>query len=129
MENDTRTPRDRINADFMRRMMELEKENELNEMNQLNRQNEMNQLNRQNEMNQLTPRRQNTAENEMPNSQAEENFMPLERPLAMVYSPRQSWRELYDPEMGFTKGTLFKELDKPFMGGGGAENRRSGGMR
>ena len=43
--------------------------------------------------------------------------------LAMVYSPHQHWRNLYDEETGLTRGTIFEELDKPFhgpacMGGG-----------
>ena len=36
-------------------------------------------------------------------------------PLAMVYSPIQEWRELYDNEMGLSRGTIFKELDLPFL--------------
>ena len=39
------------------------------------------------------------------------------RPLAMVYSPVQEWRELYDNEVGHDRGTIFKELDFPFLGG------------
>ena len=39
-----------------------------------------------------------------------------EAPLAMVYSPYQEWHELYDLESGFCQGTIFKELDKPFLG-------------
>ena len=39
------------------------------------------------------------------------------RPLAMVYSPEQEWRDLYDSEEGHKKGTIFKELDLPFLGG------------
>ena len=39
------------------------------------------------------------------------------RPLAMVYAPLQEWRELYDNEVGFSHGTIFKELDFPFLGG------------
>ena len=35
-------------------------------------------------------------------------------PLAMVYSPIQEWRELYDNETGLSRGTIFKELDLPF---------------
>ena len=35
-------------------------------------------------------------------------------PLAMVYSPIQEWRELYDNETGLARGTIFKELDLPF---------------
>lgn len=37
-------------------------------------------------------------------------------PLAMVYSPVQEWRELYDEETGLSRGTMFKELDLPFLG-------------
>ena len=37
-------------------------------------------------------------------------------PLAMVYSPVQEWRSLYDNEMGLSRGTIFKELDLPFRG-------------
>ena len=39
-----------------------------------------------------------------------------EYPLAMMYSPTQEWRALYDNEMGLSRGTIFKELDLPFMG-------------
>ena len=35
-------------------------------------------------------------------------------PLAMVYSPAQEWRNLYEPEIGFERGTIFKELDFPW---------------
>lgn len=33
--------------------------------------------------------------------------------LAMVYSPRQYWRDAYTPAEALDRGTLFKELDKP----------------
>ncbi len=39
------------------------------------------------------------------------------RPLAMVYAPVQEWRELYDNEAGLARGTVFKELEFPFLGG------------
>ena len=39
------------------------------------------------------------------------------RPLAMVYSPEQEWRDLYESEMGHERGTIFKELEFPFFGG------------
>ncbi len=35
--------------------------------------------------------------------------------LAMVYSPIQKWCDIYDIEDGITRGTIFKELDKPFL--------------
>lgn len=45
-------------------------------------------------------------------------LQPEECPaLAMAYVPRQQWRELYAPEVGFHRGTIFAELDKPFLGG------------
>ena len=54
-------------------------------------------------------------------------------PLAMVYSPIQEWRELYDCEMGFSRGTIFKELDLPFLATWGDDapscQRGCGGMR
>ena len=34
-------------------------------------------------------------------------------PLAMVYSPVQAWRCVYDINTALDRGTLFKELDKP----------------
>lgn len=40
-------------------------------------------------------------------------------PLAMAYVPWQEWRALYEAEKGFHCGTIFAELNKPFMGTGG----------
>ncbi len=37
-------------------------------------------------------------------------------PLAMVYAPCQMWRDLYEPALALERGTLFKELDLPFLG-------------
>ena len=37
-------------------------------------------------------------------------------PLAMVYAPVQCFRELYDIDTALMQGTVFKELDLPFMG-------------
>lgn len=36
-----------------------------------------------------------------------------DRPLAIVYSPIQEWRMLYDREFGLSRGTIFEELDLP----------------
>ena len=38
------------------------------------------------------------------------------RPLAMVYSPCQAWRDAYPPDVALSRGTLFSELDLPFEG-------------
>ncbi len=37
-------------------------------------------------------------------------------PLASVYAPLQEWRDAYDEEQALSRGTLFRELDKPFLG-------------
>lgn len=37
-------------------------------------------------------------------------------PLAMVYSPIQQFRDIYDMDTALAQGTVFKELDLPFMG-------------
>ena len=39
-----------------------------------------------------------------------------ERALAMVYAPVQHWRNAYDPKTALSRGTLFRELDMPFHG-------------
>ena len=39
--------------------------------------------------------------------------------LAMVYAPVQCFRMTYDPAEALARGTLFRELDKPFEAGGG----------
>jgi hypothetical protein len=36
--------------------------------------------------------------------------------LAMVYPLSQSWRFINDGCEGFTRGTIFDELNKPFLG-------------
>ena len=38
------------------------------------------------------------------------------QPLAMVYAPKQEFRNLYDTKTALRSGTLFKELYFPFMG-------------
>ena len=60
----------------------------------------------------------------VPQLQREKCEYPM---LAMVYAPCQSWRKIYDKETALVKGTIFGELDKPFMGYGkvrGCEVRR-----
>lgn len=41
---------------------------------------------------------------------------PNNKSLAMAYVPQQNWRNLYSPEVALNRGTLFAELDKPFIG-------------
>ena len=37
-------------------------------------------------------------------------------PLASLYAPIQGFKSLYEPELALKHGTLFEELDLPFMG-------------
>ena len=39
-----------------------------------------------------------------------------DKSLAMVYIPFQKWQKLYSEEVALNRGTLFSELDKPFIG-------------
>lgn len=36
--------------------------------------------------------------------------------IGMTYVPMQKWQELYPLDEGFHQGTIFKELDLPFLG-------------
>ena len=37
-------------------------------------------------------------------------------PLAMAYVPWQKWEDIYSPEEGFARGTIFAQLDKSYIG-------------
>ena len=41
-------------------------------------------------------------------------------PLAMAYVPWQYWGQLYEPEKALQCGTIFPELNNPFLGKRGA---------
>ena len=43
----------------------------------------------------------------------------IDAPLAMAYVPWQKWQDIYEPCKGLEHGTIFRELDKPFLGKGG----------
>ncbi len=36
--------------------------------------------------------------------------------LAMAYIPDQKWRKIYSGDVALKRGTMFCELDKPFIG-------------
>jgi hypothetical protein len=36
----------------------------------------------------------------------------------LAFLPAQKLNQVFEPECGFSKGTIFPELDKPFMAGG-----------
>ena len=43
------------------------------------------------------------------------NIIENETTIAMVFSPKQLWQNLYDPMKALSRGTLFADLDKPFQ--------------
>ncbi len=46
---------------------------------------------------------------------------PIPRePVAMAYVPWQYFQEVYDPDKALRCGTIFPELNKPFLGRRGA---------
>ncbi len=40
-------------------------------------------------------------------------------PIAMAYVPMQKWEKPVDYGVGLKQGTIFQELNKPFLGAGG----------
>lgn len=42
--------------------------------------------------------------------------------LAMATMPMQKWHELYETDQGFSRGTIFAELDLPFLGEGACKH-------
>ena len=42
--------------------------------------------------------------------------IPSQTPLGMAYVPFQSWGEVYDADRALPIGTIFQELDYPFLG-------------
>ncbi|MDE5772237.1 MAG: spore coat associated protein CotJA [Ruminococcus sp.] len=44
---------------------------------------------------------------------------PQNAPLAMAYVPFQEWGEVYADDVAFPTGTLFPDLNFPFMRGAG----------
>lgn len=36
-------------------------------------------------------------------------------PVAMAYVPWQQWRQIYSMDVALVRGTIFQELDKPFL--------------
>lgn len=37
-------------------------------------------------------------------------------PIAMAYVPWQHWRDIYEIDKGYHIGTIFSELNKPYLG-------------
>lgn len=41
---------------------------------------------------------------------------PAETPVGMAYVPYQQWKNIYEPDVALERATIFKDLDKPFLG-------------
>ena len=42
--------------------------------------------------------------------------MEMKEVLAMAYVPHQEWECIYPADVAFARGTVFEQLDKPFLG-------------
>ena len=62
---------------------------------------------------------QTVCQNRMGGCPDTHDHFPADMPIAMAYVPWQKWQDLYEPCNGLESGTIFKELDKPFLGKGG----------
>lgn len=61
---------------------------------------------------------------ELQNSEFFVQPLPDNPVIAMAYVPYQNAKELYSPEHGIQTGTMFPDLDKPFM-----PDCKDGGMK
>ena len=43
-------------------------------------------------------------------------MFPEDTPLAMAYVPYQVWETPYEEDVALQRGTIFRSLDKPFIG-------------
>lgn len=104
--DDIRTPRDRVDADLLRRLLDRENTLECAAASAG-----------------CCDQRSMTKGRAMPSGEMNASCELLKSmPLAMAYAPCQYWREIYGPEMALRRGTMFKELDKPWM----VEGKRGG---
>lgn len=51
-----------------------------------------------------------------PSRSPDDDLFPANTPLAMAYVPMQRFQKLYNPDKAFDVGTLYEELDKPWLG-------------
>ena len=102
-EDDTMTPRDRISDDMLRRLLDSENGHDRLHSSGNRRAQDNAQFGTQ-----------NGAQNGC--GSQETGFGLHDYPLASVYAPLQHFRKIYDTKTALDKGTMFSELDLPFMG-------------
>ena len=111
MDDDTRSPRDRIGDEMLRRMLGMSDEAEPSER-------------RERQTPDLPPSEKNASPC-LPNG----GWGLHDHPLGMVYAPMQHFRNLYDRETALKQGTIFRELDLPFLGESVANTQKGGSYR
>ena len=110
-EDDTMTPRERISEDMLRRMLDGDYRNNGNNGGNAWERRENSSCN--NHANSSC----NNYANSSCNNHANGGSWALRGyPLASVFAPYQEFRGLYDRETALKQGTVFLELDLPFMG-------------
>lgn len=57
------------------------------------------------------------SQNFQPNMHNQSMSVQCDMPIGMCYVPWQKWGCIYDPCKALSKGTMFVDLDKPFLGG------------
>lgn len=98
--NDTLTPRDRLGEDMLRKMLD---------------QNGFRGATEERALPDLPPSELSQNRNQSP-CDPRHTWGLRDHPLGMVYAPMQEFRHLYDRDTALRQGTLFRELDLPFMG-------------
>lgn len=119
---DTRTPRDRVTGDFLRRLeaeetARLHEDDEKEGIRSFRDPREGRRTSPVFSKNTEHPREAREMTSVSPERlRGEENGRehPHHRHLAMVYAPEQFFGDLYDTDDGFVHGTIFRELDFPF---------------
>ena len=93
-ENDNRTPRERVDDSVLRHMMNGAGEPSCG----------------------MGGCQRNAVDAKLPYhpTETDDRYRLMNFPLGMVYSPIQLWRDAYDVEKALERGTLFRELDKPW---------------
>ncbi len=92
LDDDTLTPRDRISDNMLRRMLDGS------------------------DLGSVDRDISGTHNHDMSHSNLRHSWGLEDFPLASVYTPLQVFRNLFDRETALSKGTIFSELDLPFMG-------------
>ena len=106
MDNDTLTPKDRIGDEMLRRMLDS---------------------NQSRPPMDLPPRE--CCEKEDASCLPRGGWGLRDYPVVMVYAPLQEFRNLYDLENALSHGTIFRELDLPFLGESIANSVKGGACR